>query len=189
VREKIKCPELKNVKIRGLTLFTSMWKISIMVLWAFCLAARLPAADKDPTWECFKATEVFLRISPESLSYTEVKMINENSSTISLITYRKGPKILEKSKVLDTSFNDTIRTDRVEEELLAGPFIGESVNFIVINEKSKQCHLVCREIRLDRLLVIPLINLGDAFLQAGPGKVVTEDSPFMALTKGWIAEK
>lgn len=161
-------------------------KFLILLMSAFSATSNLSVADESSSWKCFKSSDLRLEISPASLSPLEVEMKDgAMPSTITLYAYKACAEIPSNSKELHAALADCLKANP-KEELEKGPFIGDATNFVLKNEKTNKCYLVSRETRINRLLIVPLINLGNALLQAGPGKMIVGDCQLMALTKGWL---
>ena len=151
-----------------------------------CATNKLSAAEESSSWKCFKASDLRLEISPASLSPLEVEMKDSAMpSTISLYAFKAGVEIPATSKELNAALVDSLKANP-KEGLERGPFIGDATNFVLKEEKTDRCYLVSRETRIDRLLIVPLIDLGNALLQTGPGKMIVGDCHLMVLSKGWL---
>lgn len=145
----------------------------------------LCAADEPIEWQAFKAIECRFEVSPACLSMLEVSIKDKDIRKISLYAYKMGEKIKINSKGLEASIKPYL-ISRHQEGREDEPFISETVDFVIQDGSSKMFYLVSREIRVERLLIVPLINLGNVLLPSESGKLIEGNCDLMILTKSWI---
>ena len=136
---------------------------------------------------CYRALEKEIRISTSCLSLLEVSIKEEEAAEISLYGYVIGDRIECKSQDLLKSIREIFR-NRVDSSDEDGPFMSESLDFLISDPEGRMLYLVSREARLKRLLITPVIDLGNIIVCSGSSKVVTGDSDLMNITTNWIQD-
>jgi hypothetical protein len=161
-------------------------KTIIFLLFYTFTCANMYAVTEEPNWKIFVANQERILISPSCLSMVEVEIKDKSEpSVISLYVFRTKNEIFINTDKFDKLINEAINL-KSDKNLGDGPLISEAIDFLVKNKESGICYIISRELRLDRLSIIPLVELGDNYLPAGNGKMLAGDSQLMFLTKSWI---
>lgn len=157
----------------------------LIVITVFCMS-QCSSREANTEWKVFRAKSKTLTVSAGSLSPIQVKVEEPGpDSTITLIGWEKvGPPVAtskELGKIVRNSLHRKLGDGDGQ-----GPLLSGTLDFIIQDPNNNEVYLVMREIKLNRIVLIPLTEMGQMFLEKRSGILIVGDTELRAISENWI---